>query len=107
MQMIKPDLKYIKERKRIGVIYGLLILMICINGFLSAFVVSTLIRCIQLFSLIIIIYNEYKLWRMGSLKLPRGFSKFALICLFALIIGIIVRGEWNLTMHYFLLKLLL
>lgn len=104
--MIKPDLKYIKERKRIGVIYGLLILMICINGFLSAFVVSTLIRCIQLLSLIIIIYNEYKLWRMGSLQLPRGFSKFALICLFALIIGIIVRGEWNLTMHYFLLKLL-
>ena len=106
MQQVIVNAKLKKERKAMTIIYASLLVLLSIDGFLSSFIVSTAIRSVQLFALILIVYNEFKLWRMGKLQIPHGFSKFVLICLFALLIGIIVRGNWNVSGHYLLLKLL-
>lgn len=106
MQQVIVNAKFRKERKAMTVIYASLLVLLSIDGFLSDYVVSTVLRLVQMLALVLIFYNEFKLWRMGKLQMPHGFSKFVLVCLFALLLGIIVRGNWNVSGHNFFLKLL-
>lgn len=106
MQPLIVNVTYRKERKAMMMIYASLLVLLSIDGLLSGVVISTAIRSVQLLALMLIFYNEFKLWRMGSLQLSQGSSKFLLVCLFALLIGIIVRGNWDISGHYLFLKLL-
>ena len=106
MRINKTILANKKEKRAVCTIYSLLILMICIDAFLSSFVVSTLIRGTELFSLTVILFNLYRLKRLGSLHLPQGSLRLSVLFLFAMIVTIVARGNWNDSMHNLLLKLL-
>ena len=95
-----------KERNAMRAIYCSLLVMLCASEFLADYMVSTVIRSIELLCLMTVLFYDYKLWRMGSLSMPKGGAKFALTVLFILNIGIIARGDWDLTWHYLFLKLL-
>lgn len=106
MRINKTILANKKEKRAVCTIYSLLILMICIDAFLSSFVVSTLIRGTELFSLTVILFNLYRLKRLGSLHLPQGSLRLSVLFLFAMIVTIVARGNWNDSMQNLLLKLL-
>lgn len=106
MRINKTILVNKKEKRAVCTIYSLLILMICIDAFLSSFVVSTIIRGIELFSLAVILFNVYRLKRLGSLHLPQGSLKLSVLFLFAMIMTIVARGNWSVSMQNLLLKLL-
>lgn len=98
--------KRTNEQKAMFRIYSSLLILICISAFLTSYVLSTTIRSIELLTLTYIFYNEYKLWKMRRLYIAGGITKFSLILLFFVLIGIIVRGDWNQSGHYFFLKIL-
>ena len=98
--------KYKKERKLIILFYSCLLVLLSASSLLEQYVVSTVMRFVELLSLICMVFCFVRLWRMRSLSKPTGYINFLLVGLFVLQMSIILRGNWDVHGHYFYLKLL-
>lgn len=89
-----------KEYKYVRNIYALLIAMICIPHFIEGIglLYSNLVGGLKFLCLLLIIRNEYKLYRMHSLKLPSGNAYKAIILLYIISFFIIIRGDWEISL---------
>lgn len=96
------------ERKLVLRIYICLIGLIIINPLFKSFISNTtFLNTCELFCLIIAIYSEWKLFSKKMLILPKGITGLLFFLLCAIMIGIIVRGDWQgLGLKDFMLKVL-
>lgn len=94
------------EKKIVLRIYICLIALILIDPLLKNFISNTtFLRSCELICYIIIMFSEWKLYLRKGLVWPRGGTLFLYVLLSAIMIGIIVRGNWDgLSMKDVLLK---
>lgn len=96
------------ERKLVLRIYFCLIGQIIIDPLFKNIIANTsILRTAELFCIIIAIYSEWKLFSKKMLIFPRRIMGLLFFLLCAIMIGIIVRGEWQeLGLKDFMLKVL-
>ena len=95
------------ERKLVLRIYVCLIGLIIINPLFSNFISNTtILRSIELILLLLAILTNAKLYKKKMLQFPHGICKILYVALVAIMLGIIFRGEWDLSLKDFLLKII-
>ena len=86
--------------------YVCVLVLLSASALLEQFLVSTILRSIELLALSLMCFCFIRLWRMKSLCVFTGVSKKLVIGLFVMLLSIIVRGNWDMSGHYLFLKLL-
>lgn len=95
------------ERKLVLRIYICLIGLIIIDPLFKNFISNTtILRLIELVLFILVILTEVKLYQRKMLVFPHGLSLILYIALSVIMLGIILRGEWNLPLNEFMLKII-